>query len=90
MAYALREQGIRAVICLSSLVPKNKVEAIKSLGADVRVVGNSQDKAEVEAIRLTEEEGLILISPFDHPDVIAGQGTIGLELIEDFPELNAL
>ena len=88
VAYAAREQGIRAVICLSSLVPKNKVEAIKSLGADVRVVGNSQDKAEVEAIRLTEEEGLILISPFDHPDVIAGQGRIGLELLEDFPELN--
>ena len=90
VAYAAREQGIRAVICLSGLVPKNKVEAIKSLGADVRIVGSSQDEAEVEAIRLTEEEGLILISPFDHPDVIAGQGTIGLELLEDFPELNCV
>jgi len=88
VAYASREQGIRAVICLSSLVPKIKVEAIKSLGADVRVVGNSQDEAEVEAIRLTEEAGLTLISPLDHPDVIAGQGKIGLELLEDFRELN--
>jgi len=88
VAYAAREQGIRAVICLSSLVPENKVEAIKSLGADVRIFGNSQDEAEIEANRLTEEDGLIPISPFDHPDVIAGQGTIGLELLEDFPELN--
>ena len=43
VAYAAREQGVRAVICLSSLVPENKVEAIKSIGADVRIVGNSQD-----------------------------------------------
>ena len=90
VAYAARELGIRAVICLSNLVPSNKVEAIKSLGSDVRVVGNSQDEAEIEANRLTEEEGLIPISPFDHPDVIAGQGTIGLELLEDFPELNCV
>ena len=90
VAYAAREQGVRAVICLSSLVPENKVEAIKSLGADVRIVGNSQDEAEIEANRLTEEEGLIPISPFDHPDVIAGQGTIGLELLEDFPKLNCV
>ena len=90
VAYAAREQGVQAVICLSSLVPENKVEAIKSLGADVRIVGNSQDEAEIEANRLTEEEGLIPISPFDHPDVIAGQGTIGLELLEDFPELNCV
>ena len=90
VAYAAREQGVRAVICLTSLVPENKVEAIKSLGADVRIVGNSQDEAELEANRLTEEERLIPISPFDHPDVIAGQGTIGLELLEDFPELNCV
>ena len=90
VAYAAREQCVQAVICLSRLVPENKVEAIKALGADVRIVGNSQDEAEIEAQRLTEEEGLIPISPFDHPDVIAGQGTIGLELLEDFPELNTV
>ena len=88
VAYAARKQGILAVICLSSLVPKNKVEAIKSLGSDLRIAGSSQDEAEAKVIRLTKEEGLILISTFDHPDVIAGQGRIGLELLEDFPELN--
>ena len=90
VAYAAREQGVRAVICLSKLVPENKVKAIESLGAEVRIVGQSQDEAEIEANKLTDEEGLVNISPFDHPDVIAGQGTIGLELLEDFPELDCV
>ena len=88
VAYAARKQGILAVICLSSLVPKNKVETIKSLGSDLRIAGSSQDEAEAKVIRLTEEEGLILISPFDHPDVIAEQVTVGLELLLDFTELD--
>ncbi len=88
VAYAAREQNIRAVICLSKLVPENKVKAIESLGADVRIIGQSQDEAEVEAVRLAKEEGMIPIPPFDHLHVIAGQGTIGLELLEDFPELD--
>jgi len=88
VAYAAREQNIRAVICLSKLVPGNKVKAIGSLGADVRIIGQSQDEAEVEAVRLAKEEGMIPIPPFDHLHVIAGQGTIGLELLEDFPELD--
>ena len=50
VAYAAREQNIRAVICLSKLVPENKVKAIESLGADVRVIGQSQDEAEVEKL----------------------------------------
>ncbi len=61
---------------------------IESLGADVRIIGQSQDEAEVEAVRLAKEEGMIPIPPFDHLHVIAGQGTIGLELLEDFPELD--
>ena len=52
------------------------------------VIGQSQDEAEVEAVRLAKEEGMIPIPPFDHLHVIAGQGTIGLELLEDFPELD--
>ena len=53
------------------------------------VIGQSQDEAEVEAVRLAKEEGMIPIPPFDHLHVIAGQGTIGLELLEDFPELDS-
>ncbi|WP_454813996.1 hydroxyectoine utilization dehydratase EutB [Labrys neptuniae] len=87
VAHAAKVQGIRAVVCMSQLVPANKVEAVRSLGAEVRIVGHSQDDAQEEVNRLVAEEGLAEIPPFDHPAVIAGQGTIGLEIIEDLPEV---
>ncbi len=87
VAYAARELGLAATICMSALVPANKIEAIRSLGAEIRIAGRSQDDAQVEVERLVAEHGLTQIPPFDHPDVVAGQGTIGLELIEDLPEL---
>jgi threonine dehydratase len=90
LAYAARLAGVRCVICMSQQVPANKVDAIRTLGADVRIAGQSQDDAQVEVDRLVAEEGLAEVSPFDHPDIIAGQGTIGLEVTEDFPELAAV
>lgn len=90
VAYAARQRGIRAVICMSSLVPQAKVEGIKALDAEVRIVGTSQDHALAESLRLVEEEGLVEISPFDDPLVIAGQGTIALELIEQRPNLSTI
>ena len=90
VAYAGRAAGVRAVICLSKLVPDNKVNAIQALGAEVRIVGTSQDDAQREVDRLVREEGMAEIPPFDHEAVIAGQGTLGLEIIEDAPELETL
>jgi len=90
VAYAARLNGVRAVVCLSSLVPDIKVNAIEALGAEVRRIGKSQDEAEVEVRRLVEDEGLTNLPPFDHADVIAGQGTIGLELLEERPDLETL
>lgn len=90
VAYAARTRGLRAVICMSSLVPQTKVDAIRALGADVRIAGRSQDEALAESRRLAREEALADISPFDDPAVIAGQGTIGLELMEDRPDLAAV
>lgn len=90
VAYTARELGLAATICMSALVPSNKVEAIRSLGAQVRIVGRSQDDAQAEVERLVAEHGLIRIPPFDHPDVVAGQGTIGLELVEDLPDLSCV
>ena len=90
VAYAARQRGLRAVICMSSLVPRAKVEGIKALGAEVRIVGRSQDEAMVESQRLVDEEGLVEISPFDDPYVIAGQATIGLELAVQRPDLAAV
>ena len=73
---------------MSELVPGNKREAIEALGAEIRIVGRSQDEAEVEAQRLVAEENLALVHPFDDPLVIAGQGTIGIEILEDQPEVD--
>jgi threonine dehydratase len=90
VAWAARARGMRAVICMSALVPKEKVEGIRALGAEARIVGHSQDDAQSEAERLVAEEGLTEISPFDDPLVIAGQATIGLELMEARPDLGTI
>ena len=85
LAYAAKQAGIRCVICMSNLVPQNKVEGIKVLGAEVRIVGQSQDDAQLEVDRIVEEQGMVALDPFDHPEVIAGQGTLGMELFEQWP-----
>jgi threonine dehydratase len=90
IAYACRQVGARATVCVSRLVPANKLAAIEELGADVRVVGASQDEAQREADRLVAEESMTLVPPFDHPDVIAGQGTLGLEIAEQLAEMRAV
>lgn len=90
VAYAARMLGIPATVCLSSLVPQNKVSAVQALGARVCRVGNSQDEAQQEVARLVAEEGLTDIPPFDHADVIAGQGTIGLEILLDAPHTDCI
>jgi threonine dehydratase len=90
VAYAAHELGVPATICMSSLVPANKVEAIRTLGAEIRIVGTSQDDAQDEVERLVDSRGLTPIPPFDDVDVVAGQGTIGLEIVEDLPDLETV
>jgi threonine dehydratase len=75
---------------MSSLVPENKVAEVRRLGADVRIVGRSQDDAQEEVERLVSEEGLVMVPPFDDAAVIAGQGTIGLEIVEDLPDVGTV
>ncbi len=90
VAFAARRAGMTAIVCLSRLVPENKVAALKALGADVRVLGASQDEAQGEVDRLVAAGEAVEVSPFDHPDVIAGQGTIGLEILEEFPKVDTV
>lgn len=90
LAHAAHSMGLRAVICMSRLVPANKVESIRALGAEVRIVGDSQDEAELEVARLVREQGLIQLPPFDHADVVAGQGTTGLEILDDLPAVDTV
>ncbi|MEO8531993.1 MAG: pyridoxal-phosphate dependent enzyme, partial [Deltaproteobacteria bacterium] len=90
VAYAAKARGLRAVVCMSELVPQAKVDGIRALGADVRICGRSQDDAWAAVQTLCRDEGLVEISPFDDPHVIAGQGTIGLELLEARPDLDLI
>ena len=90
LAFAAAQAGTRCVVCMSRLVPRNKVEGIEALGAEVRIVGASQDEAQLEADRLLAEEGMTMLPPFDHPDIIGGQGTLGLEIIEGLPEVETV
>ncbi|TPK69541.1 hydroxyectoine utilization dehydratase EutB [Mesorhizobium sp. B2-4-19] len=86
LAHAAKLEGMRAMICMSRLVPQNKLDEIRRLGAEVRIVGNSQDDAQREVERMVAQEGLVMLPPFDHPAIIAGQGTLGLEMIEQVPD----
>lgn len=86
LAHAAKAEGAVATICMSRLVPENKVLEIRRLGAEIRIAGRSQDEAQKEVDRLVAEEGMVMLPPFDHAAVIAGQGTLGLEIMEQLPE----
>ena len=88
LAYAAKQTGVRCIICMSRLVPRNKVDGIKALGAEVRIVGRSQDEAQVEVDRLVAGEGMALIPPFDHADIVSGQGTLGLEMFDQVGDID--
>ncbi len=90
VAHASRAAGIKAIVCMSTLVPQNKLRAVEALGAEIRIAGKSQDDAQREVDRLVREQGMTDISPFDDDAVIAGQGTLGLEIMEDAPDLDAI
>lgn len=90
VAYVAREQGVRAVICMSRRVVGLKVEAIRRYGAEVVTAGHTYDDAERRAFALAREQGLTWISAFDDSHIIAGQGTVGLELLEDLPDLETV
>ncbi|HLR61572.1 MAG TPA: hydroxyectoine utilization dehydratase EutB [Lentibacillus sp.] len=90
VAYIAKQLGMKAIICISSRVPKAKVDALKSSGAQIEIHGESQDEAEQRSYQLEKEHGLTVVHPFDDPHIIAGQGTIGLELLEDLPDIDTV
>ena len=90
VALAAQKNGIKAIICLPDGAPISKIEATKSYGAEVCLVEGVYDDAYNKALELRDKEGYTFIHPFDDEDVIAGQGTIALELIEQLPDLDAV
>lgn len=90
VALSAQKNGIKAVICLPDGAPISKIEATKSYGAEVCLVEGVYDDAYQKALSLRDECGYTFIHPFDDEDVIAGQGTIALEVIEQLPDLDAI
>lgn len=90
VALAAQKNGIKAVICLPDGAPISKVEATRSYGAEICLVEGVYDDAYQKALQLRDENGYTFIHPFDDPDVIAGQGTIALELAEQVPDMDAV
>lgn len=90
VALAAQKNGIKATICIPDSAPISKVEATKSYGAEVILVPGGYDDAYAYAVEKQKENGLTFIHPFDDEDVIAGQGTIGLEIIDQMPDVEAV
>jgi threonine dehydratase len=91
LALAAKKMGVKATIVMPKTTPQIKVDAVRARGAKVVLVGDSYDAAAAHADKLIEEQGLTYIHPFDDPDVIAGQGTIGMEILRQIPgDLDAI
>lgn len=90
VAYVAGQTGIKALVCLSEHVASYRAEIIRKLGAEISIKGHSQDEAEKNYQQLTVSRGLVPVVPFDDPMIIAGQGTIGLEILSKLPDTDIL
>jgi len=91
MAFAARIFGLRAVVVMPSSTPRIKIEGVRRHGGEVIFAGATRSPEQLlRAEAIAAEEGLVMVPPFDHPDVVAGQGTCGLEIIEQRPDVDTI
>ena len=90
VAHAAKQIGIKSTIFMSSMVPEHRKKAIESLGAKVEIIGNNSDEADLYAREFAKKKNITLVHPFDDLDVIAGQGTVGLEMLEAMPDIDSV
>lgn len=90
MALAAKIHGIRAVVCMATNATPSKIAATRGYGAEVVLHGSIWDEANEKAKELVRDEGLTYVHPFDDEQLIAGQGTLGLEIVQDWPDLDAV
>jgi threonine dehydratase len=90
VAFSAKRLGIRAMIVMPQTTPEIKVDAVRALGAEVVLIGDRYAEAQRHAERIARETGLVFIHPFDDPLVIAGQGTVAVELLRQSPDLAAV
>ena len=88
VAYAARALNVKATIVMPNTAPKVKMDATRALGAEIVLVGPASNDRIAKAEELERERGLVLVPPYNDEKIIAGQGTIGLEILEDFPEVD--
>jgi threonine dehydratase len=90
VAFAARRLGIRSVVVMPERAPAVKVEGVKRLGGEVVIAGNSSSERYRQAQALAQEQGLAMVPPYESLDVIAGQGTCGLEILEELPDVETI
>jgi len=90
VAYAARALGVKAIIVMPSNAPKNKRDATAALGAEIVTVGPSSEERRLRAEQLAAEHGYVIVPPYNDESIIAGQGTVGLEIFEDLPEVETV
>ena len=90
VAYHAQRLGIRAVIVMPTFTPGVKIERTRGFGAEIVLHGHTLDEARAHALVLAEQQGLIFVHPYDDPDIVAGQGTVALEMLADVPDLDTL
>jgi len=90
VALSAKKLGVKATIVMPQTTPKIKVDAVVRLGAKIILAGDHYDDAYAHALRLAEAEGLVFVHPYDDPLVIAGQGTIGLEIVRQLQDIAAI
>ncbi len=90
VASAAKRMGMKALIVMPESTPNTKLDAVRELGAEVVLHGSSFDDAYDHARSIESERGLAMIPPFNHPDVIAGQGTVGLEILDEVPDAGTI
>jgi threonine dehydratase len=90
VAYAARALGVKAIIVMPGNAPKNKLEATAALGAEIVTVGPGSEERRLHAEQLAAEHGYIIVPPYNDEKIIAGQGTVGLEILEDLPSVEVV
>ena len=90
VAFAAGLKGVRAVVVMPTTAPRVKSDGARRLGARLEFAGTTSEHRRVRAEEIAEAEGLVMVPPFDHPWIIAGQGTVALEVFEDWPEVDTL
>ena len=90
VAYAARALRVKAIIVMPANAPKNKREATAALGAEIVIVGPSSEERRLRAEQLAAEHGYVIVPPYNDEKIIAGQGTVGLEILEDLPEVETV